>query len=167
MVVIDGTPMEVWEKVIHFSELDPPSKWVQNTGIAYPIRARLEGEGVGAVRYCEFSTGPFVEPITHWEPGKRLAFDVRSQPVPMAEWSPYREIHPPHLDGYLRSKRGEFRFVALPDGRTRLEGSTWYEIDIAPIGYWSMMSDAIIHRIHLRVLEHVKHDVETANGKAS
>ncbi len=164
-VVIDGTPMEVWDKVIHFSELDAPDAWVQATGIAYPIRARLVGEGVGAIRYCEFSTGPFIEPITVWEPGKRLAFDVQSQPLPMKEWSPYREIHPPHLDGYLRSKRGEFRFVELPDGRTRLEGSTWYEIDIAPTSYWSMMSDAMIHRIHLRVLEHVKKDVEVANGR--
>jgi hypothetical protein len=80
----------------------------------------------------------------------------------MNEWSPYREVHPPHLDGYLRSKRGEFRFVKLPGNRTRLEGSTWYEIDIAPRAYWSLMSDSIIHRIHLRVLEHVKSEAEAA-----
>lgn len=159
-VIIDASPMKVWDEVIGFSEMEPPAEWVQRTGIAYPIRARLDGTGVGAVRHCEFSTGAFVEPITAWEPGKRLAFDVRSQPVPMREWSPYHAVHPPHIDGYLRSKRGEFRFVELADGRTRLEGSTWYEIDISPRSYWSIISDSLIHRIHLRVLEHVKHEAE-------
>lgn len=161
-VEIDAPPEVVWHHVVNFTELDPPDPWIQASGVAYPIRAKLIGEGVGAVRHCEFSTGPFIEPITHWEPGVRLSFDVESQPVPMNEWSPYREVHPPHLDGYLRSKRGEFRFVELPGNRTRLEGSTWYEIDIAPRSYWSLMSDSIIHRIHLRVLEHVKAEAESA-----
>jgi hypothetical protein len=165
-VVIDATPEEVWPHVVNFTELDPPPEWVQATGIAYPIRARLDGTGVGAVRHCEFSTGAFVEPITAWEPGERLAFDVASQPVPMEEWSPYHTIHPPHLDGYLRSQRGEFRFVRLPDGRTRLEGRTWYEVDMAPRFYWSVVVDTLIHRIHMAVLEHVKDEAEHAVGLA-
>ncbi|MCP4817396.1 MAG: hypothetical protein GY888_33175 [Planctomycetaceae bacterium] len=108
------------------------------------------------MRRCEFSTGAFVEPITAWEPGRRLAFDVESQPAPMHELSPYRHVHPPHLDGYLRSKRGEFRLVALPGGRTRLEGSTWYELELYPQDYWTLWSDGCIHLIHRRVLDHVK-----------
>ena len=46
------------------------------TGLAYPLRARLVGAGVGAVRHCEFTTGAFVEPITVWDAPHRLAFDV-------------------------------------------------------------------------------------------
>lgn len=162
-VVIDASPDEVWPHVVNFTELDPPPGWVQSTGIAYPIRARLDGEGVGAVRHCEFSTGAFVEPITVWEPGERLAFDVAAQPVPMEEWSPYHAVHPPHLDGYLRSKRGEFVFVSLPDGRTRLEGRTWYELDMGPGGYWSLVVDTLIHQIHLAVLNHVKSEAESVS----
>ena len=160
-VEIDAPPMEVWRHVVDFPELPPPPRLVRWSGIAYPIRARLEGQGVGAVRHCEFSTGPFVEPITVWEPGKRLSFDVVSQPHPMEEWSPYREIHPPHLDGYFRSKRGEFRFVELPDGGTRLEGSTWYELDLSPAPYWTMLAEIVIHRIHRRVLDHVRRQAES------
>jgi hypothetical protein len=103
------------------------------------------------MRYCTFSTGSFVEPITRWEPGRRLSFDVTDSPAPMRELSPYRGVSPPHLDGYLRSKRGEFRLVDLGDGRTRLEGSTWYELEMAPEAYWQIFSDALIHRIHERV----------------
>ena len=44
------------------------------------MKARIEGEGVGAIRYCSFSTGDFVEPITAWEKPHRLAFDVVKNP---------------------------------------------------------------------------------------
>lgn len=65
-------------------------------------------------------------------------------------------LHPPHLDGYLRSNRSEFLLVALPGGRTRLEGRTWYEFEMFPQSYWTLWSNLIIHRIHQRVLLHVK-----------
>jgi uncharacterized membrane protein YhaH (DUF805 family) len=155
-IEIDAPPEAVWPNVIGFSELDPPAEWVFQTGIAFPMRARIEGEGVGAVRHCEFSTGAFVEPITAWDPPRRLSFDVASQPDAMKEWSPFRHVHPPHLDGSLRSKRGEFRLIALPGGRTRLEGSTWYELSMSPEIYWKGWTDALLHAIHTRVLRHVK-----------
>jgi hypothetical protein len=129
------------------------------TGIAYPIRAEIEGKGVGAVRNCIFSTGPFVEPITRWDEPNRLSFDVTSQPCPMKEWSPYN-IHPPHLDHHLISKKGEFRLIRLEGNRTRLEGSTWYSNNMWPNGYWGIWSDAVIHGIHLRVLDHIRTEAE-------
>ncbi|MES2177075.1 MAG: DUF805 domain-containing protein [Gemmatimonadota bacterium] len=154
-IEIDATPMEVWKHVIVFPPLPEPSDLIFRVGIAYPQRATITGEGVGAVRRCVFSTGAFVEPITRWEPGRRLSFDVDSQPRPMQEWSPYADITPPHLDGYFRSRKGEFRLIALPHGRTRLEGSTWYEMRLQPAAYWVLFGDGIIHRIHGRVLAHI------------
>jgi uncharacterized membrane protein YhaH (DUF805 family) len=159
-VEIDAPPDVVWKNVIAFPPLSPPNDLVFRAGIAYPIRAEIRGEGVGAVRYCVFSTGAFVEPITRWEPGHRLSFDVAAQPRPMQEWSPYADITPPHLDGYFESKRGEFRLVALPNGRTRLEGSTWYVMKLQPAPYWSLFGDAFIHRIHRKVLDHIRIQAE-------
>ena len=155
-VVIDAPPEEVWPNVIGFSELDAPPAWYFELGIAYPLRATIDGEGVGAIRHCEFSTGAFVEPITVWDKPNRLTFDVTKQPPPMNELSPYRHVHPPHLDGYLNCKQGEFRLIRLPDNRTLLEGSTWYEFKMYPQGYWTLWSDTSIHRIHQRVLQHIK-----------
>jgi hypothetical protein len=120
------------------------------------MRARIDGAGVGAVRRCEFSTGAFVEPITVWDAPRRLAFDVAAHPAPMAEWSPYRHVTPPHLEGYLRSRHGEFRLTALEGGRTRVDGTTWYEVGMAPAAYWTLWSDALLHAVHGRVLRHVK-----------
>jgi hypothetical protein len=133
-------------------------------GIAYPRRAHIDGAGVGAVRYCEFSTGAFVEPITVWDAGRRLSFDVTEEPPPMREWSPYANVVPPHLDGFFRARRGEFRLVRLTDNRTRLEGSTWYELRIYPEVYWSLFADAIVRRIHERVLEHVRSQVSSGES---
>jgi hypothetical protein len=155
-VVVDAPPEVVWRHVVSFPDLAPPTELLFRAGIAYPTRARIEGEGVGAVRYCEFSTGTFVEPITRWEPGKRLSFDVAENPPPMREWSPWDRVDAPHLDGFMRSRRGEFRLVALPDGRTRLEGSTFYELQIFPELYWKAWTDGIVHSIHGRVLEHIR-----------
>ena len=74
----------------------------------------------------------------------------------MREWSPYAGVLPKHLHGYLVSKRGQFRLVPLAGGRTLLEGTTWYQHGLWPAGYWRWWSDAIIHRIHLRVLRHIR-----------
>ena len=72
----------------------------------------------------------------------------------------------PDLHGYLRSRRGEFRLVDLGNGRTRVEGSTWYQIEMAPEAYWQIISDALIHRTHERVLQHIKSEVEGDQASA-
>jgi uncharacterized membrane protein YhaH (DUF805 family) len=155
-VEINAPPAVVWDHVVQFSEIEAPPAWYFRMGIASPQRARIEGTGVGAIRHCEFTTGDFVEPITAWEPPQRLAFDVREQPEPMFELSPYRHVHPPHLNGSFRSLKGEFRLLPLANGGTRLEGRTWYQVRIYPLAYWTLWTDAVIHRIHERVLKHIQ-----------
>jgi len=166
-VVIDAPPSIVWQNVIAFPPLPEPSDLVFRIGVSYPIRAEIRGTGVGAVRYCVFSTGAFVEPITRWEPGHRLSFDVASQPKPLQEWSPYADVTPPHMDGYFRSRRGEFRLIELPGGRTRLEGSTWYEMKLYPEAYWVLFGDALIGRIHRRVLNQIASSATLAASNES
>lgn len=158
---INAPPEAVWPNVIQFSELPPNKDLLFRLGVSHPVRARIEGTGVGAVRHCEYSTGAFVEPITAWEEPSRLAFDVKFQPQPMREWSFYDHVDAPHLDGFFRSQRGEFRLVRLEGGRTRLEGRTWYEMDIHPGWYWQIYGRWFIHRIHERVLNHIKDLTET------
>jgi len=156
-VEVDAPPAAVWPHVVSFPDLPEPTEWFFRCGIACPLRARIQGAGVGAVRHCEFTTGDFVEPITVWDEPRRLAFDVTSQPDPMTELSPWRHVHPPHLaEQSLQSHRGEFRLVDLGGGRTRLEGRTWYTFDMHPQAYWTLWSDLAIHAIHRRVLAHIK-----------
>ena len=154
-IIVNAAPETVWRHVIEFPPLPEPEEWLFRLGFAYPMHATIVGRGVGAERLCVFSTGPFVEPITEWDEPRKLAFTVTSQPEPMRELSPYH-IHPPHLDNFLVSKRGQFLLEGLPDGKTRLEGTTWYTNRMWPEIYWGGLADRIIGSIHRRVLEHVR-----------
>ena len=78
----------------------------------------------------------------------------------MNELNPFWEVHPPHLDGYFKSYKGQFKLTKLEKNKTELEGTTWYQVDITPEFYWQFWSDFIIHRIHKRVLNHIKNESE-------
>jgi hypothetical protein len=84
----------------------------------------------------------------------------------MREWSPYH-IQPKHLDGYMVSKQGEFRLTPLANDRTLVEATTWYSHGLWPAEYWRWWSDAIIHRIHLRVLNHIRELAENSPSAPS
>ena len=163
-IEVNAPPEKVWNQVVAFAEIPPPKELLFRAGIAYPIRAEISGHGVGALRHCIFSTGPFAEPIEVWDEPRLLKFGVTANPAPLNELSPYGNIQPPHLHGYFVSKQGQFLLTALPGGRTRLEGTTWYQHTMWPATYWHLWSDYIIHKIHLRVLEHIRVSVEDSNG---
>jgi len=158
-IEINADPQTVWKNVVEFPQLDEPTEFIFKTGIAYPIDAKIEGTGVGAVRHCNFTTGSFVEPITVWDEPRLLKFDVVEQPEPMKELS-FWDIDAPHLHDYFVSKQGQFKLIELPNGNTLLEGTTWYYHNIRPAFYWQIWSDHIIHKIHERVLIHIKKNAE-------
>ncbi len=164
-VFVAAPPEIVWRYIVEVPPLDPPTELVFRLGVAYPTEAVIEGRGVGAIRRCRFTTGDFVEPITVWEPARRLAFTVAEQPEPLRELSPYDRVHAPHLDGYLSSERGEFLLDRVPGG-TRLTGTTWYRNHMWPERYWTFWSDRILHQIHGRVLRHVKQLAEQPPPRA-
>ena len=158
-VIVNAPAGRVWDIVVAFPQISEPPGGIFQLGVAYPVEARIEGQGVGAIRYCTFSTGSFVEPITDWERPKLLAFNVTANPEPMKEFSFYKKVHAPHLHGYMVSRRGQFRLIER-DGHVVLEGTTWYTHSLYPLWYWGLISDGIIHRIHGRVLNHIKRIAE-------
>ena len=160
VVEVDAPPATVWNSVITFEDIPEPEEWFFRLGIAYPVRARIEGVGPGAVRYCEFSTGSFVEPIEIWEEPRLLRFSVTSNPPPMKKLALYGGSHSPRRDSPFESTNGEFLLEPLDNGGTRLSGTSWYRHNLWPEFYWRILSDEIIHRIHLRVLRHIKSQAE-------
>jgi hypothetical protein len=157
---VKAPPEQVWQQVVAFAEIPPPTEMLFRAGIAYPIRAEITGHGAGAIRRCVFSTGPFLEPIEVWDEPRLLKFGVIASPAPLNEMTPYGHIEPRHLHGYFVSEEGQFLLTTLPDGGTRLEGTTRYLNALWPAAYWHIWSDYIIHRIHLRVLNHIKKAAE-------
>lgn len=101
--------------------------------------------------------------MTKWKENEHLAFDVLAQTELMVETSPWGVIHTPHLKGYVQAHKGEFRLVSIPGEKTRIDGTSWYSLDIHPHFYWKFMVDEIGHTIHNRVLIHIKTLAEKEN----
>jgi hypothetical protein len=155
---IAASPSAVWAHLVEFDPIaSPVDEWFFRAGVAYPISARLlGGRGVGATRVCDFSTGRFVETVRVWDEARRLMFTIEEGPPVLREWTPYTDIHPPHVEGYFVPDTGDFRLVPLPGGGTRLVGTSVYRNRMWPSQYWRLWSDAIVTRVHRRVFQHIK-----------
>ncbi len=145
---LPASPERVWQTVLQPAKLAPPEQALFRAGVAYPLASHIEGAGPTATRYCDFSTRKLIEPVLVWDDLRRLRFRVASNPLPMEEWTPYARLHPPHLDGFLVSRQGEFRLEPLANGGTRLYATTWYQHHLWPAQYWRLWSDYIIHQVH-------------------
>jgi len=162
-IEIAAPPEVVWKRIIVFPPLAKPNEMLfRYGGLAYPIEARIQGEGLTADRECRFSTGSFKEPILAWETNKHFAFGVANEPLLMTETSPYGQIHVRHLEDHdFQPERADFFLTPLPNGGTRLEGTTTYQNKMWPGEYWRLYTDSIVHTIHRRVFEHVKQLAES------
>jgi hypothetical protein len=159
---IAAPPPVVWRRLVTFPTLPPPHEWPFRLGIAFPIRSQLHGEGIGAQRECQFSSGQFAEPIVGWDENRRLRFTIAEAPLLMEEWSPWGHISTRHIDEhYFRAHDAEFTLTPLPNGNTLLTGVSRYENRMWPSAYWRLWTDAIVHDIHLRVFRFVKETSET------
>lgn len=158
VVTIDATPAAVWAQLKDIRGLPEPTETLFVLGVAHPLETYVEGEGgVGARRVCRLSTGDMPELITVWKPGEELRFKVLETPAPMREAALLgREIDAPHLHGSYASLEGGFRLEALPDGRTRLTGTSRYLLNLAPASYWNLWTREIVSQVQLRVMNHVK-----------
>ncbi len=166
-IVIDAPPEVVWRHIATVPTLPPPKNVLFRAGLAYPTSTEMDGSGVGAARRCILSTGTMDETVTDWEPGRLLRFDVRSTPAAMTELSPWPSIDPPHLHGYYESRQGEFRLTALSGGRTRVDGTSWYQHGLEPAQYWRLWSDYVVRLVQRRVLENVKKLSEEDIGRTT
>jgi len=160
-VVVTAPAQRVWDSLVTFGEIEPPEETFFRMGIAYPVRATIEGRGPGVVRRCSFNTGDFVEPIEVWDEPRLLSFVVEQCPQPMIEWNPLHDhVDAAHLHGFFAAKRGQFELVPQADGSTLLRGTTWYAHGLGPEPYWTLWSDWLVHAIHRRVLEHIRQRAE-------
>ncbi|MEO8370461.1 MAG: SRPBCC family protein [Candidatus Solibacter sp.] len=160
-IVVNAAPERVWQHVVAFPKITAEPDWLLRPGMAYPIQTRIAGSGVGAPRSCDLSTGTVQERVVVWDEPRRLRFDVTATPPAMREMGLYGPIFPKHLEGYYISEAGQFELTRLPGGRTLVAGTSWYRHGLWPAAYWRLWSDAVVHHIHRRVLEHIRALSET------
>lgn len=163
-IVINAPIEKVWKNMISFDTIAGSKGF--KPGFPYPINATIIGSGVGAIRYANFTTGTYVQRITKWQEPSLLQFSFESNPPGMNEWNPYCVMHPPHVNGYFKSYKGQFRLRRTGNNVTLLEATNWYKIDIYPQFYWQPWVNAVVHKVHNRVLKHIKSESEIDNAQS-
>ena len=146
----------VWHALTDSSPIASGPGIVGFSGLAYPIRGRLLGAGVGAERLGKFSTGVARERVTQWQPERRLAFTVVEQPPAMEEMSPYRKVHAPHVRGYFDTAETRFDLEPLANGGTRLTARATHILKMDPVLYWEPVARWAIHLNVMRVLRDIQ-----------
>jgi hypothetical protein len=159
-IEINAPPESVWRSIIRMDTMDEPLALPFRLGVAYPLRGEVSGEGVGAVRHGEFSTGTAVERVTEWLPNRKLAFVVVDDVPAMHELSPYQHVHAPHAVGYFRTSLTSFELMPRPGGGTNVVERTSHELRLDPVFYWLPMARWIVHENNARVLAHLQHQAE-------
>lgn len=154
-IEIAAPPSAVWRALTDSRPIASGPGIVGFSGLAYPIRGRLLGTGVGAERLGQFSTGMARERITQWRPERRLAFKVVEQPPAMEEMSPYRKVHAPHVRGYFDTAETRFDLEPLGDGGTRLTARATHILRMDPVLYWEPVARWAIHLNVTRVLRDI------------
>jgi hypothetical protein len=161
-IEIAAPPEKVWDHVVSFPWIrEEPHSFFFRAGVAYPVATTIDVQALGATRTCIFTTGAAKETVDVWDKPHRLHFTVLSQPPLMREKSWVPDLKTEHIKSeYVRSREGQFDLIALPNGHTLLRGTSWYDLKYRPTSYWHLWTDAMVHRIHMRVLEHIKQEVE-------
>lgn len=157
---VAAPPSAVWQALTSDAFIPSSPGLVGLARLAYPVRSRLLGSGVGATRLGIFSTGTAIERVTYWAPGRRLAFDVLSQPPAMIEASPYAHVHAPHDLGYFVTTSTSFDLEQLPTGGTRLSVRASHLLRIDPALYWEPLARWAIRANVTRVLASIKVQAE-------
>ena len=166
-IEVEAPPARVWQAVLHMGRIDEPLALPFRLGVAYPLRAEIDGEGVGAIRRGEFSTGTALERITAWEPERKLAFMVETDIPAMHELSPYPNVRTPHLEGYFRTGETSFELQPLPGGRTLIVEHSAHSLRLDPVLYWLPLARWVVTANNARVLAHLKHQAEGSSSPAS
>lgn len=159
--IIAAQPEAVWDALVGMDKIGGKPALPFRLGMAYPTGAVIAGAGVGAERLGEFSTGVAVEQVTAWEPGRRLAFEVLSNPPAMRELSFYKHVHAPHVVGYFDTTSMEFEITPLGEGRSRLTLKSEHVLKLDPVLYWLPMARWVVAADNARVLTHVKGAAES------
>jgi uncharacterized membrane protein YhaH (DUF805 family) len=159
-IAVAAPPDMVWASILSTHPIEGPLALPFRLGVAYPLRGEVRGEGVGAERLGEFSTGTAIERVTEWVPNRKLAFVVVRDIPGMRELSPYEHVHAPHVIGYFRTTYTSFELIPRADGGTYIVERTSHELRIDPVPYWLPMARWIVRQNNARVLEHIQSQAE-------
>jgi hypothetical protein len=128
-------------------------------GFPRPLEARLEGEGVGAIRYATFEKGVlFVETVTTWQEGDRLAFSIHADTkhIPSTTFDEHVQIGGPYFDVL----EGEYQIEELGPGLVRLHLSSNQRLSTQFNSYAHLWTEYLMGDLQNYILKIVRNRCE-------
>lgn len=159
-IQINAPPEAVWKLLVRTDLSEEPVALPFRFGVAYPVRGEVLGEGIGAIRLGEFSTGTVLERVTQWIPNRKLAFIMLDEVPAMRELSPYAHVHAPHVVGYFSTTDTSFELTPRAGGGTEIVERTSHELRLEPALYWLPFARWVVHENNARVLAHIQRQAE-------
>lgn len=160
-IMIAADAPTVWANLIRVPLIQPREREFRLyhlVGFPWPQEATMTVEGVGGVRYARYEHGlAFAEPVTLWEPNRKLGFDIKivePERLPM----PLNGIGGPAFDVL----RGEFRIEPLADGLVRLHLSSEHRLTTRFNQYGSLWTRFFLNDFQAHILGVIKARSEQA-----
>ena len=148
----------VWQQIKTVPLITPQEQrfdFIHLLGFPRPLEARLEGEGVGAVRYATFEKGVlFIETVTDWHPDHGLAFTIHADAknIPPTTFDEHVTIGGPYFDVL----DGTYQIEDLGDGRMRLHLSSRQRLSTRFNFYSHLWTEYLMARLQNYILEVIK-----------
>lgn len=162
-IVIHAPVATVWrniERVPRIEEREHRFSLFHAIGFPRPVEARLTGSGVGAVRHATFEGGVlFIETITAWETGKRLAFSIHADTasIPAATLDEHVKVGGPYFDVL----EGTYEIEPIAPGTVILHLASVHRLATRFNFYSGLWTDLIMRNVQDYILEILKRRCET------
>jgi hypothetical protein len=165
VVDIDAPPAAVWKNTVEIPQIRAAERrWTFShniVGVPQPVDARLQGQGVGAVRHLRWTRGvTFEEVVTNWQENRSLTWRFRFGPQSIPDSV---EGHIKIDSAYLKLLGGDYRLAPLAGGRTRLTLTTRYMIATPINAYCDAWGHVFLTDFHRAVLTVIKQRSEATS----
>lgn len=163
-VVIDAPPAGIWPLLTGIGDVKPgEGRWnfAQDViGIPRPLGAKLDREGVGAVRSAHWERGVrFEERVTSWEVGRQIGWNFVF--TDREGWR-LTDKHLTPDSAYFLVTTGGYRMATVGNGQTRVELHTTYRMRTPLTAYAQMWGELVLGDLHRNLLGMIKDRAESA-----
>jgi hypothetical protein len=161
---IEATAEAVWLQIRSVPEINDSehrSEIIHRLGFPRPLAARLEGEGVGSVRYATFEGDVlFIEKVTEWVPNESIAFTIEAdtENIPPDTFDQHVTVGGPYFDVL----DGRYWIETLDAGLVRLHLESNQRLSTGFNFYSHLWTEWLMDRMQTYILVIIKERAEAA-----
>ena len=161
-ITIHAPASVIWRNIERVRAIQPAElrhSWAVSMGFPRPVEATLSYEGIGGVRNASFERGlSFLETVTAWEPGRRIAFSIKADTsaIPSTTLDEHVQVGGRFFDVL----DGEYTIEPLPNGDSILHLTSHQRLSTDFNQYAALWSDGVMKDLQTNILQVIQHRCE-------